>query len=122
MKALILILSLLTANLCFAAQLTVVNKTKEIARIEKLSNRCQSEQVPDGKPIFLQPEEAVVFNNLKPVVQIYTICGSGFCSSSAMGMKKGQASYTLEIIIKDELLDSQSKPDHWSTTNIECPK
>jgi hypothetical protein len=122
MKLKLFIMCLMFANLGYGADLTIVNKTKELARVEKLGNKCQNNQVPEGKPIFLEPNASHTFKNLAPVVQTYTICGSGFCSQSAMGMKKGTKSYTLEIIIKDDWIDGNAVPDHWSTTNLKCPK
>jgi hypothetical protein len=103
-----------------AAELTIVNHTGADMRITQLRNRCDGFLITEDKPVYLKNNESYVVKKVTPVVQTYTICGSGFCSSSAMGMKKA-AEYTLEAVMDGRYISGKGIPDHW-VGNLECPK
>lgn len=118
MKYLILFLFSFTSQ---ATELIFVNHTNEIARITFLSNKClESAIISDDNEISLKVNQSYIFKDLIPVVHVYTICGSGLCTSSAIGFKDSK-SYTLDINIKDGIINGDAIPDHW-VGNLECPK
>lgn len=109
----------LTWSLAKAADITVVNQTGADMRIAHFGNKCQGFIVPEDKPIRIKFGKSHTFKNVSPVVQTYNICGSGFCSASAMGMKDSQ-SYNLIVTLDNGMITGNAKPDHW-VGNLECP-
>jgi len=118
MKHLFLFLTLFS-NLASATELVIVNHTGAEMRITKLENKCNGSIIID-KPIYLDNTHSVHFQGLIPVVQVYEVCGSGYCASSAIGMKDSEE-YTLNVVIKDGYIHGIAVPDHW-VGNIECPE
>lgn len=118
MKFLLMFLLAFSAK---AADLTVVNHTGDDMRITQLRNKCVDFIVTEDKPIFLKNNETYTFKDLIPVIHTYTLCGSGFCSSSAMGFRNDTQKYTLDVVLDGPYITGNQKPDHW-IGNIECPK
>lgn len=121
MKLLALISAFLFTFSADAAELTVTNNTGDVMRIAQLRNKCVDFIVTEDKPIHLGIGESYVFKNIIPVIHTYTICGSGFCSSSAMGFQNGTEKYVLNVIMDGRYISGVQSPDHW-VGNIECPK
>lgn len=118
MKILLVILFLTCP--VFAVDLTVINHTGAEMRIANLFNRCDGNLISENNPYFLQPDEEVTFSNITPVMHHYTICGSGYCSSTAMPIQE-DIHYILDVVLQDGfLIDGQPKPDHW-VGKTKCP-
>jgi hypothetical protein len=111
----IILALLLTAN---ATELTVVNKTGDLMRIASLQDKCKGIIVTEKDPIYLKANEEYTFKNLTPVVHTYMVCGSGFCSNSAVGFQD-DGKYTLKVIIQDGYINGKEIPDVWPG-NLEC--
>jgi hypothetical protein len=106
-----------TAN---ATDLIITNHTGADIRVTQLRNKCQDFIITEDKQRIVKNNEGLLVKDIVPVVQTYTICGSGFCSSSAMGMKKSKE-YVLEVTLdKDGMITGDGKPDDW-VGNLECP-
>lgn len=117
----IFLLMLLLPLFANALDLTVTNHTGDVIRITQLRNKCVDFIVTEDKPIFLKVNESYIFKKLIPVIHTYTLCGSGFCSSSAMGFQNGTEKYTLDVVLDGPYITGNQKPDHW-VGNKDCPK
>jgi hypothetical protein len=105
----------------FAADLTVHNSTGADMRITELSNKCVGAIIKENKPVYLRANEEYTVKNVIPVVHSYTVCGSGTCASTAIGMKDAPK-YTLNVVLdKDGWISGNPTPDHW-VGNLDCPK
>lgn len=114
-----LLIFLLFINQSKAAELIIINHTEDQARITSLHNKCDNNLITEEKQIILNIGENYTIKNITPVVQSYTICGSGYCESSAIGMKNA-SEYTLEVVINGGYITGIPKPDDW-VGNLECP-
>ena len=117
-----LCLSLIFTLLCGSAgafDLAIVNHTGASARIVRLISACGQILVSEEKPILLKEDETYIIKNAVPVMHHYTACGSGRCDSSSVGIKDADT-YTLELVLKDGVIDGQAQPDHW-VGNTKCP-
>ncbi len=119
MNKYILSIILLFPSIVNATELVIINHTGAEMRIEHLQNKCDGFLVNTDKPIFIKQGLSKVFT-VSPVIQTYEICGSGFCTQSAMGMK-GASYYLLDVVIEEGYITGVAKPDHW-VGNLECPK
>lgn len=103
-----------------ATELVFVNHSGYDARITQLNNKCDGTIIDSNNVVFLKNNEEYVVKKTTPVVHIYTVCGAGYCSDSAIGLKDSEK-YVLEIVLKDWMIDINPKPDHW-VGNLDCPK
>lgn len=105
-----------------ATELTIVNSTGDDIRIVQLRNKCDGFLVREEAPEHLKNKAWVTFH-VTPVVQTYMICGSGRCSSSALGMKDGVSKYVMDVVLDDSgYITGNLTPDHWTGSNLNCPK
>ena len=121
MKNVFVFLAGLTALSASAAELTIINNTGAPARIAELFNVCTGAVVPADKPIHLKPGESSVFT-VPLVMNHYTICGSGFCSSTVINLRSGEK-FTLSMELDGGVIDGRANPDQWDgqPTNP-CPE
>lgn len=120
MKFLFGLMTLLNLQTVMATDLVVVNKTNAQVRIDSLAHYCgDGIYITSENPVWLAPEQTWEKKNITPVMHHYKICGLGFCSSTAMGIKD-DIEYVLEIQLDDFLINGVPKPDHW-IGNTECP-
>jgi hypothetical protein len=89
-------------------------------RIDGLSNKCVGQIITPDKSVKLKNNEKFTVKNVTPVIHSYTICGSGLCSMTAMGIKSAPV-YVFEVILDDGVIDAKITPDDWSIANKECP-
>lgn len=117
----LLILGLLLACQANATDLVIMNNTGAEIRVTQLRNKCQDFIITEDKPHIIKKSSGLLVKGIVPVVQTYTVCGSGFCSSSAIGMKDADH-YTLDVTLdEDGMITGNGVPDHW-VGNLECPK
>lgn len=114
------LIGLLLASHAAAAELTVVNNTKETMRIASLRNKCSGDIVPETNPVYIKPGESRTFVKLPNVIHTYTICGGGFCSHTAIAIVANKT-YVLDVTTDDGYISGKPKPDDWSTANTNCP-
>lgn len=120
MKKLILFACLVCGS-AFATDLSIVNKTGGDMRVASLMNSCGDFIVNEDKPVHLKDGESFDLKGIVPVMHHYKICGAGYCSSTAMGIKD-DIHYVLEVVLEDGfLINGVPMPDHW-VGNTECPK
>jgi hypothetical protein len=105
-----------------AVNITFINKSGDKARIAELSNKCTDRIISKEKPVHLKNGEKFVVRDVIPIIHTFAVCGSGYCSSSAIGLKKGVKEYTIEIVLNDGLIEGKAIPEHWHEANRECPK
>ena len=117
-----LIAALLISGTVQAAQMTISNRTGYDMRITMLHNRCEEPRVTEKEPVYLTPGAGITFGQLSPVVQSIEVCGVGICVMSAIGMKNDVKHYQVDIILDHGFIDYKVTPDHWTGTNVECPK
>jgi hypothetical protein len=117
-----LLLFLALPTQVFAAKLVVRNATAETVRIDSLRNNCDGWYVAPRAPLSLAPGAEFVLEKTTAVIHTFTVCGGGFCSNSAMGMKENR-DYVLEVKFDDAgIIDGVPTPDHWVGSHIECPR
>jgi hypothetical protein len=104
----------------FAVDLTIVNHTGDLVQVKYLFNRCDGNLIAEDNPYYLQPNEEVTFSNITPIMHHYTICGSGYCSSTAMPIQDDIHYFLKVVLIDGFLIDGEPTPDHW-VGNIKCP-
>ncbi len=105
----------------FATTLTVKNDTGAEMRIAKLANRCGEVLVAEETPLKIARGGQASFG-IRPTIHTYTICGSGLCSSSALGFRKDhEGVYVFRVFLRDGVINGEQQPDHW-IGDKECPK
>lgn len=114
----ICLLSLISLN-ASAADLIFINRSDIEVRIDSLQNKCGAPLVTPESPIRLAPGGRCTFRNITPVIHIYTVCGGGMCSASALGFKNASR-YVVDILFSGGVPDLKQHPDHW-VGNIDCP-
>ena len=110
------LISLQGAN---AAEIVFENKTGAEVRIEEVRNKCNGYIISKKNQAVLQDGDVLLILDTPPVVHTYLICGSGFCSSSAIGMKKDEV-YKVNIVLDGPYISGKVTPDLWPG-NINCP-
>jgi hypothetical protein len=76
--------------------------------------------VPVDKPVYLRDGETARFE-VPLVMHHYKICGSGFCSFSAVELSEGDA-FTLEMkLLPGGVIDGTALPYQWAMPSNECP-
>lgn len=108
----------LFVSVALAAQIVVNNKTGADIRIAKFKNKCGAVLVSEDKPVFIKDQESVVFKDVTPVIHTYEICGSGYCSSSAIGFSE-DGIYVIDVTLDGPYINPTNKPEIWPG-NMEC--
>ena len=108
-------------NKAVAANLFIENKTGAVIRIAHLRNKCIDDIVPESKPVYISAGAKAVFVDVLPVIHTYTICGSGYCTSSAVGFDDKTFDYTIVVTLGNPYIRTNLIPDIWPG-NIECKK
>ena len=102
--------------------LLILNETGAPIRIAEMQSKCGTVVVAEGSPLHIAPGASATLA-VERVIHTYVVCGSGLCSSSALGFELGyDGTYTLRVRLDDGwLIDGKQEPDHW-VGNKECGK
>ena len=95
-----------------ATSLKIINHTGADIRIESLYNFCTGAIVLPSAPKYLKASE-IFETPIKKVMHHYTVCGLGFCTSTAISVKEDRE-YVLDVDLQDGyLIRGTVFPDHW---------
>lgn len=125
MKNLVWLLLLFSTSALASTKVVFVNKTGSEVRLTGLSNSCVGEIISPETQLIIPSDQSLVVPLAIPIIHSYTVCGSGLCSSTAIGIAKGTRNlgrYIVEVTLdKSGAINSKEIPDHWSIANKECP-